>query len=168
MPEKLNSECSSWVTLVSTICASASSSEETRRKMVCYFNSNTGSLCLGCMLLYTSAHLQSRGRTAATVSCWGSKRANCERPWLLWQTAAAFSRCRHGRPEELLHREHLVSVTLGSPNEHAGKAFLPSISILKTSFVTGKVVPRTRAENRKVQIGSAALYSGCEEHKRQK
>lgn len=42
---------------------------------------------------------------------------------------------------------------------------LPSISILKTSFVTGSVVPRTRTENRNVQIGSATLYSGCEEIK---
>lgn len=46
--------------------------------------------------------------------------------------------------------------------EPAGKAFSPSISILRTSLVTGRVVPRTRAENRKVQIGSATLYSGCE------
>lgn len=48
----------------------------------------------------------------------------------------------------------------------AGKASAPSISIRKASLVTGKVVPSTRAENRNVHIGSAALYSGCEEHKK--
>lgn len=42
---------------------------------------------------------------------------------------------------------------------------LPSISILKTSLVMGSVVPMTRAENRNVQIGSAILYSGCEENR---
>lgn len=43
------------------------------------------------------------------------------------------------------------------------KVFLPCSSILKTSFVIGIVVPRTRTENKNVQIGSATLYSGCEE-----
>lgn len=42
---------------------------------------------------------------------------------------------------------------------------LPSISILKTSFVMGSVVPTTSTENRNVQIGSAILYSGCEENR---
>lgn len=42
---------------------------------------------------------------------------------------------------------------------------LPCIRILKTSFVTGSVVPRTRIENKNVQIGSATLYWGCGEHR---
>lgn len=65
-----------------------------------------------------------------------------------------------GAPSENTH----VKLSLKSERHHRRREVcLPSSSILKTSFVTGSVVPITRRENRKVQIGSATLYSGCEE-----
>lgn len=45
--------------------------------------------------------------------------------------------------------------------EKAVELSLPSMSILKTSLRMVIVVPRTNTEKRKVQMGSATLYSGC-------
>lgn len=50
----------------------------------------------------------------------------------------------------------------GSP-----KPGLPSISTRITSLRTVKVVPRTRMEKRKVQMGSTHLYSGYKKRGRQ-
>ena len=40
-------------------------------------------------------------------------------------------------------------------------AWLPSIRMRNTSLRMVRVVQRTNTENRKVQMGSATLYSGC-------
>ena len=45
----------------------------------------------------------------------------------------------------------------------SSKLGLPSISTRITSLRMVKVVPRTRMENRKVQMGSINLYSGYKE-----
>lgn len=52
-------------------------------------------------------------------------------------------------------------------SKKGAQAWLPSISTRITSLRMFKVVPRTRMEKRKVQMGSMYLYSGCRRTGRQ-
>lgn len=164
-PEKLNSEHSRLVTLVRTVWASASSSEDTKQNFQSAGFQLKGSvmpLSWTCVGLPAVTCTDSRACVMLrlhTCKLWTSVTPLTDSSCVLTLS----TRTSRGVPAQ---RQPLVSLTL--PNKPPSKAFLPSISILKTSFVTGTVVPRTRAENRNVQIGSAALYSGCEEHKSQK
>lgn len=115
----------------------------------------------------SSFYLWPCGQTAKSASCWGSTCADCEPTRLPSPTAAAVSPRWSSRREERLqgNRGHAVKTKHSQQMSQADQMFLPSIRILKTSLVMGSVVPRTRSENRNVQMGSATLYSGCEEQR---
>lgn len=56
----------------------------------------------------------------------------------------------------------LLQTTFEAPGSSGGKMLaVPSIKTTRMSLMMVKVVPRTNKENKKVQIGSAILYSGC-------
>ena len=62
-----------------------------------------------------------------------------------------------------IHRLELILALESKEQKGSPKLRLPSISTRITSLRTVKVVPRTRMENRKVQMGSINLYSGYKE-----
>ena len=62
-----------------------------------------------------------------------------------------------------IHRLKLIFALESKEQKGSSKLGLPSISTRITSLRMVKVVPRTRMENRKVQMGSINLYSGYKE-----
>ena len=79
---------------------------------------------------------------------------------LYWQ-ADSLPRCHLGSPH--IHRLELIFALENKEQKGSSKLRLPSISTRITSLRMVKVVPRTRMENRKVQMGSINLYSGYKE-----
>ena len=63
----------------------------------------------------------------------------------------------------LSHRLELIFALESKEQKGRSELGLPSISTRITSLRMVKVVPRTRMENRKVQMGSINLYSGYKE-----
>lgn len=94
-----------------------------------------------------------------------------EQPHLRAQLRAKISRgpqampaCSPGSPPRRWgpHLTPGTPIRAGEPRaEREPQAQSPSISTRTTSLRMVKVVPRTRMEKRKVQMGSTYLYSGC-------
>lgn len=150
-PEKLNSECRSFVTCVSTVCASASSPEETNK--LTFIQTQAFLLAVRRrphQPTRSHVHGQQRLRRVEAPNVQAVNVRDSSDGQQLLSHAVDANLPRGSCREASLGNS-------GKPSRAAGKASVPSISILRTSLVTGKVVPRTRTENRRVQIGSTTL-----------